>query len=106
MKKCFVFLFVLFGLMHSVAADWQEDVRSIDEQINMLDDERVKALGRANMLEDQAIQWQFMPEQFNETKQAYASADAYRREAAMIQAQIDRLNAKKQRILQQQGITQ
>ncbi len=84
--------------------DWQIDVQEIDEEVSQLQDRRIKVLGKANLLEDKAIRWQFLPDQFNETRRAYEQADAYRQEAKAIDTQIDLLERRKQRILQQHGL--
>ncbi|MBS3904505.1 MAG: hypothetical protein KGZ39_04185 [Simkania sp.] len=104
MWKMFVWLLLCSGSLLANSSDWRQEIHSIDEEMRTLEDRKTKVLGRANRLEDNAIRWQFMPDQYNETKRAYAQADAYREEARVIQRQIELLDRKKQRILEQHGI--
>jgi uncharacterized coiled-coil DUF342 family protein len=61
-------------------------------------------LGKANRLEDNAQRWQFMPDQYNETRRAYRQADALRQQAKGLQGEIEKLEQKKQKILQEHTV--
>ena len=84
---------------------WQEQVREIDQEIQQLEDRKIKTLGRANRLEDKAIRWQFVENQKSEARRAYKQADALREEARLLQTQIDLLKRTKQKILLEHGVT-
>lgn len=86
--------------------DWKAEVQEIDGQIEELQNQRVKLLGRATQLEDNAVRWQFMPDQNTEARRAYRQADIYRQQADELQGQIDRLEQKKQKILEEHTIKQ
>jgi len=101
--------FLMFATPLIAIADntlWQEQVYEIDQEIRQLEDRKIKALGRANRLEDKAIRWQFMQDQKSEARRAYVQADTAREEARMIQTQIDLLERTKQKILAEHGMAQ
>jgi uncharacterized coiled-coil DUF342 family protein len=102
MKKILALL--LLSVSSLIAEDWRVEIKEIDAQIKELQDERTKLLGRANRFEDNAQRWQFMPDQANESRRAYKQADVLRNQAKTVQTEIDRLEQKKEKILQQHQI--
>lgn len=102
MKKILALL--LLAIFSLFAEDWRTQVQEIEAQIKELQDERTKLLGRANRFEDNAQRWQFMPDQSNEARRAYKQADTLRNQAKTMQTEIDRLEQKKQKILQKNQI--
>ncbi len=99
MLKCWIGFTLLTAQLIANDTLWQEQVYEIDQEIRQLEDRKIKTLGRANRLEDNAMRWQFMQDQKMEARRAYAQADAAREEARMIQMQIDLLERTKQKIL-------
>lgn len=83
----------------SASLDWREELRQIDEEIQKTEDLRDRHLATARRAEDQAMRWQFMQNQKQESKRAYERADANKREAALLQEQIDLLNKRKAQLL-------
>lgn len=81
------------------ALDWREELSLLDEEIEKSEDLKNRHLATARRAEDQGMRWQFMQNQKQEAKRAFERADANKREAALLQEQIDLLNKRKAQIL-------
>ena len=81
--------------------NWKLELKEIDEEIKKCEDLRDRHLAAASRAEDQAIRWQFMQDQKQEAKRAFQKADDKRKEAALLQDQINVLNERKAQILKE-----
>ncbi len=97
----------LFWTLEPAAQDteavmgWQEELAQINEELEIAEDQRDLNLAAARRAEDQGMRWQFMQDQKQEAKRAFERAEDKKQVAAMYQARIDELNARKMQILQE-----
>ena len=82
-------------------ADWREELKQIDAEIESAEDLRNRYLAAARRAEDQGMRWQFTQDQKQEAKRAFQRADEKKQAAKMLQDRIDALNARKAQILQE-----
>lgn len=81
--------------------DWKEELKQIDNEIKVTEDQRDRYLAAARRAEDEGMRWQFMQNQKQEAKRAFQRAEDKKQAAAMLQGRIDALNARKAQILQE-----
>lgn len=81
--------------------DWREELKQIDDEIKRSEDLRDRYLSAARRAEDEGMRWQFQQNQKQEAKRAFQRADEKKQAAAMLQARIDGLKARKAQILQE-----
>ena len=81
------------------ALGWREEIRQIDQEIKTSEELRDRHLAIARRAEDQGMRWQFTQNQKQEAKRAFQKADANKKEAALLQEQIDLLNKRKAQLL-------
>jgi len=103
MVKLFLYSFVLiFGVCtaKTIPLQVQEQVADIDDQILELQEMKRGFEARALRHEDQAERLQFDPKWNLETRRHLQLADENRQKAARVQKEIDRLKAKRAKLLQ------
>lgn len=82
-------------------ADWREELKQIDAEIESAEDLKNRYLAAARRAEDQGMRWQFSQDQKQEAKRAFQRADEKKQAAQMLQKRIDALKARKAQILQE-----
>jgi hypothetical protein len=93
----FSFFLLLWGLSgHSLSSS--AEIEKIDAQIEQLEDMKRGYEGRALKHENQAEYLQFDQQAVLETRRHLQLADENRNKAALVQQQIDRLQAKKKKL--------
>lgn len=94
----------LFAVVKELPASrWREEVNAIDQAVDVLTDLRNKELARAARAQDQGDRLQFQFPNLIDARRAWAEADKSRAIAARYQDEIDKLNERKKKILQQHG---
>jgi len=93
-----LFLMILF-----TSLTWQEEVTSIDKQIEQLQDlqDRYKSSAERNV--NNAMRWQFQNENYLDARRAWDQAAQQKQKIREIQDQIDDLKKKRNQILKEHG---
>lgn len=102
LKKMLIPLFCAFSLFSAppvLTAQRETQVRSIDQQIQELQDKKMGFEARAIRHENQADRLQFNDETYLETRRHIQLAEENRAKAAAIQQEIDRLQNEKDKII-------
>ena len=86
------------------SSKWQQEVDTIDQVVVKLSDLRDKELSRAAWAQNQGDRLQFQPHNLIDARRYWNDADKSRQIAARYQVEIDKLEARKKEILEQQGI--
>jgi hypothetical protein len=104
--SCLVGFVTLFWVSNEYAQeeeeiDWRVELRQIDQEMKRAENLRNRYLAAAARAEDEGMRWQFQQNQKQEARRAFERAEMKKQAAAMLQAQIDALKARKQQILQE-----
>lgn len=83
------------------SASWQEELRSIDAQLKMLEDEKIRLKQSIARWDDAGNRWQFQQEMKQEAKRAFQKADSDRQQLQAVQQKIDALQDRKEEILKE-----
>lgn len=94
----FSFFLILWG-MSGYAGSKSAEIEQLDMQIEQLQDMKRGYEGRALRHEDQAEYLQFDQQAYLETRRHLQLASENRAKALMAQKEIDRLNAKREKLL-------
>lgn len=95
---------VLALVKQQSAANWEQEVKTIDQVVDKLSDLRNKELARASWAQNQGDRLQFQSNNLTDARRYWNEADKSREIAARYQEEIDKLEARKKEILENQGI--
>ena len=95
---------VLALVKEQPASKWQQEVATIDEAVIKLTDLRNKELSNAAWAQNQGDRLQFQSHNLIDARRYWNEADTSREIAARYQEEIDKLEARKKVILEQQGV--
>lgn len=84
--------------------NWKQEVETIDQAVTKLTDLRNKELSKAAWAQNQGDRLQFQSHNLMDARRYWNEADTSREIAARYQIEIDKLEARKKVILEQQGI--
>lgn len=87
--------------MAAANANWQDEVKQIDRQIEQLKDLQDRLRSDAQRNVNNAMRWQFQRENYLDARRAWDRVAADKQKIKELQDQIDDLEAKKQKILKE-----
>ena len=89
-----------------VNEDWKSEVGEIDQEIDKLKNQRNLYLAKATRLQNQGDRLQFENNNLIDARRAWQQAQIHREIATRIQEEIDGLEKRKQKILEEHKIAQ
>jgi DNA repair exonuclease SbcCD ATPase subunit len=95
--------FFLASLLFLAAANWQDEVKQIDRQIESLQDLQDKLRSNATRNANKAMRWQFQNENYSDARRAWDQVAEDKQKIQELQDQIDDLKAKRKKILDAHG---
>lgn len=114
MKIWMVIGIFCFGVLHGgevlalvkelPASQWKQEVATIDEAVVKLSDLRNKELANAAWAQNQGDRLQFQSHNLIDARRYWNEAETSREIAARYQEEIDKLELRKRKVLEQQGI--
>ena len=88
-----------------VETNWKSEIAEIDKEIDKLQNQRNLYLAKATRLQNQGDRLQFENNNLIDARRAWQQAQIHREIATRIQEEIDQLEARKQKILDGQGMS-
>nr|NGX38609.1 hypothetical protein [Chlamydiota bacterium] len=92
-----------FLLSWITAVTWQEDVKQIDQQIEQLQNLQDKYRWNMERNVNNAMRWQFQNQNYLDARRAWEQASQEKQKIQEIQDQIDDLEVRKKKILEEHG---
>lgn len=96
-----IFLLISLCAYAASSPDWQLEVQSIDQKINQLNNMKEELRMGVEKKANEAMRWQFQHENYLDARRAWDELAIKKEQMKEVQAQIDKLEARKQEILKE-----